>query len=309
MNPASLAVAYLAVAKWVTYLGLFGLTGATATRAVMMPLQTAAQALPPGVWPRLERRLYRVGVLSAAMVIVAAILRLYAQTYSVFGLDEPVTVELVRVIALESRWGTFWRPQIAVAVGVAATIGWAAVRPRPAWRATAVMVVLLWATLPLTGHAVTLGTHLPWFLQIGHGLAAAAWLGTLAVVLAVVAVATAEPGADAWVSAVIDRFSRLALWAVSIVLVTGGATAWLYVDALSQLRTTPWGLTLLAKIALVGATGAVGAYNWRRVRPRLGNAAGTRALVRSARVELALGVVLLMVTATLVHLAMPYELE
>lgn len=309
MSSVSLAVAYLAVAKWMTYLGLFGLTGATASRAVMIPLQTAAGILPPDVWPRLERRLYRVSVLSTVMLIAAAVARLYAQTYSVFGLDEPVTVELVRVIALESRWGTFWLPQIVVAAGAAVTVGWAAVRPRPGWRATAVMVTLLWATLPLTGHAATPGTHLPWVLQIGHGLAAAAWLGTLAVVLAVVAVATMEPGADAWVSAVVDRFSRLAVWAVSVVLVTGGATAWLYVDSLSQLRTTSWGLTLLAKIALVGATGAVGAYNWRRVRPRLGNAAGTRTLVRSARLELALGVVLLAVTAALVHLAVPYELE
>ncbi len=309
MSPASLAVAYLAVANWVTYLGLFGLTGATTARAVMSSLRPTARTLPTGVWPQLERRLYRVGVLSTVMLVAAAVARLYAQTYSVFGLDEPVTIELVRIIALESRWGTFWLPQVVVAAGAAVTIGWAAIRPRPGWRATAVMVVLLWVTLPLTGHAVTLGTYLPWLLQIGHGLAAAAWLGTLAVVLAVAAVATTEPGADAWVSAVIDRFSRLAVWAVSIVLVTGGATAWLYINSLSQLRTTSWGLTLLAKFVLVAATGAVGAYNWRRVRPQLGNAAGTRTLVRSARLELALGVVLLAITAVLVHLAMPYELE
>jgi putative copper export protein len=43
-----------------------------------------------------------------------------------------------------------------------------------------------------------------------------------------------------------------------------------------------------------------GAYNWRRMLPALGDEAGARQIRRTASIELAIGAVVLAVTATLV---------
>ena len=117
----------------------------------------------------------------------------------------------------------------------------------------------------------------------------------------VIRVAT-RASASSW-----GRFSPLAVAAVVTLAGSGVLTAVLYLDALAELWTTAWGRTLALKVGLFAATGAVGAYNWRRLTPRLGDAPGTAALLRSARLELALAIVLLAVTAVLVHLAMPGE--
>ena len=104
-----------------------------------------------------------------------------------------------------------------------------------------------------------------------------------------------------------NAFSPLAVAAVGTVLVTGAATAALYVDHLNQLWLTSYGLMLVGKVVLVCATGAVGAYNWRVVRPRLSTVSGGKTLMASARLELVLAGVVLAVTAVLVHLPMPHE--
>ena len=71
-------------------------------------------------------------------------------------------------------------------------------------------------------------------------------------------------------------------------MVTGTGTAALYLGGWSDLGTTPWGRALTVKVVLMLATGAVGAYNWRSLRPRLGTSGATGALLRSARLELLL---------------------
>jgi putative copper export protein len=49
----------------------------------------------------------------------------------------------------------------------------------------------------------------------------------------------------------------------------------------------------------------LGAFNWRRQRPLLGTEAGARALRRSAAAELAVAMVVLLVTSVLVTLPSP----
>ena len=308
MDGESLALVYLALAKWVSYLGLLGLTGAVATRVVILPRSDTGSA-DPTTLHRLEHRLSLAAALSAGGLLVGVVARLYAQTYSVFGLDEPVTLELVRVIGVDSRWGARWMPQAGAALASAGAVGWAAVRPRAGWRAVGVAVAAAWVTLPMTGHAMTFGTHLPWVVQIAHGAGAGLWIGGLAMVLACGRRLAGQPDGDRVLASLVTVFSPLAIGAVAVLLVTGGVTTWLSVDAIGQLWTTSWGGTLLLKVCAVAATGAVGAYNWRRLTPRLGDARGSRALRASASVEMALAIVVLAVTAVLVHLAMPHELE
>ena len=297
-----LGLAWLAASTWVSDVGLIGLTGAVACRPLLAAASPDVPALAAG---RPARVLVALAGASAAVLLLGSIARLYAQTWSVFGLDEPVTLELVRVVGVESRWGGRWQPQVGLAVLAAAGVAWWARQPRVGWWMAGVATAGAWVALPLTGHAMSAASRLPWVAQVAHGLGAGLWVGTLAAVVAVAFRLTRDPGGHRRIGVLVRRFSPLAIIAVAAVFVSGLLTAVLYLDAVSDLWTTAYGRTLLLKVGLFTGTGAAGACNWRRLTPRLGNDRGTRALLILARIELALAVALLAVTAVLVHLAMP----
>ena len=303
MDAESFALVLLAGAKWITYVGLVGFTGAVAVRCLP---STAVGGLRGGA---VERRLGVLAAGSASILLAGTAARLYAQTWSVFGLDEPVTLELVRVIGLESRWGGNWRPQAGFALLAMAAVAVSAWRPRAGWWIAALAVAGAWITLPMTGHAMSFESRLPWVAQVAHGIGAGAWIGALAVLVAIVSgLARERPGHGRAADLAIE-FSPVALTAVGVVVLSGALMAFLYLRAPADLWTTGYGRVLLLKIVLFLGTGAVGACNWRILLPRLGNEPGTRALLRSARLELVLAAGVLLVTAVLVHLAIPAEME
>ena len=252
----------------------------------------------------------RVSAASAGLLAASMLIRLYAQTYSVFGLDEPVTWDLLWLTGWESRWGSRWRPQALVAaVAVAVAIA-GVMRERPWGGLMAGPVVALAVVVPMTGHAMAHpgGVALAWSLQAGHGLAAGAWLGTLAALLMAFVALRRQAGvaSDEAIRAIVDAFSRLAIGAVALVLVTGVGSTLLSVHTLADLWRTQWGRVLALKVGLVLATGAVGAYNWWRLRPTLGSGEASGRLLRSGGVELGLAGLLLVVTSVLVHLPTPH---
>ena len=126
---------------------------------------------------------------------------------------------------------------------------------------------------------------------------------------AVVSGLARRPAGHGRAALLVDRFSPLAVAAVGTIALSGILTAALYLGTAADPWATGYGRVLLAKGVLFLATGAVGAYNWRRLTPRLGNPAGTRALLRSVRLELALAAGVLLATAVLAHLALPREME
>lgn len=303
MESESFALVLLAGAKWITYVGLVGLTGGVAVRRLT---STAVGDTSAGT---VVRHLDMLAAGSAAIFVVGTGARLYAQTWSVFGLDEPVTPELVRVIAMESRWGGNWRPQAGFAL-LALVAGAVSVwRPRTGWWIAALAVAGAWITLPMTGHAMSFESRLPWVAQVAHGIGAGAWIGALAVLAAVVSGLVREPSGHGRTAGLAIEFSPLARAAVGVIVLSGVLMSCLYLRAPADLWTTGYGRVLALKVFLFLVTGAVGAYNWRILLPRLGSDPGTRALLRSARLELVLAAGVLLVTAVLVHLAMPREME
>ena len=297
------ALTYLAGAKWVTYVGLIGLTGALVVRRLLVPVVAVYEEATV-----LERSLRNVVTYSACLVALSAAARLYAQTYSVFGLEEPITLELIRVVGLESRWGERWQPQAGLSLlTLAASISswWL---PSVGWRLVAGSTVLLWLVLPLTGHAMAFSTSVPWVVQSAHGLAVGLWVGSLFSIVVVSTSLVAMHDGPNRVADLIRRFSPLAVGAVSVIILTGLVTTWFYFDTVSQLRETLYGKTLLLKIGFVLVTAAFGAYNWRCLSPKLGSHGGTNRLRKSVRLEVTAALVVLLATAVLVHLAMPHEL-
>ncbi|MFN8125508.1 MAG: cytochrome c oxidase assembly protein [Candidatus Nanopelagicales bacterium] len=111
---------------------------------------------------------------------------------------------------------------------------------------------------PLMAHGTSLGDH-SLALAAGalHALAAAVWVGGL--VATTRHALRGDPGLDV----AIGRFSVLATGAVVVLVASGLANAYTRLEQPSELFTTPYGVLVLLKIALVAVI-AVVAWNTRR---------------------------------------------
>jgi copper transport protein len=255
---------------------------------------------------------WTVAAAAAAGLVLADFLRAYGQVRSFLDPMEPLTWEAARPVLFQTSWGRNWMAQLGIA-GLTVPIALLA-RRRPAMGlgllSTAALAVAV--TTPLTGHAVE---H-PWGRPLGLGLHAlhliggGVWLGTLfSMVVAGLRVvryysATASTEHQA-VARMVTAFSPAALAGAGLAVAAGSLLSYAYVGDLASLLGTSYGRTLLVKVSLLALTMALGAWNWRRVTPRLGSADATRLLKRSATVELLIGLLLIAATAVLVALPAP----
>jgi putative copper export protein len=143
-----------------------------------------------------------------------------------------------------------------------------------------------------------------------HRLAGGLWLGTLFVlVIAGLGVVLRDERArdrrGAIAAGMVNRFSPLALACGMTIVLTGLITAWLHLNPLSSLWTTPYGYALLVKLVLVAAVFALGAWNWKRQRPMLGSEDAAHAIRRSSKAELTAAALVLAASAVLVSLPSP----
>jgi copper transport protein len=148
-----------------------------------------------------------------------------------------------------------------------------------------------------------------------HVLAMSVWVAGLVLLLFVLPRATRRlepPDRTRLLAATLARFSPIALASVLAILATGLVQSWFQVEQLGNLIDTAFGRSALIKFGLlVGPLMALGAYNQRRLLPRLRAAAEGGAtpgrdgvlLRRSIRTEIALLAVVLGVTAALVSYA------
>ena len=195
-------------------------------------------------------------------------------------------------------------PGAWVALSVLALIGFilAAARQPIGWTLAAVGFVGAALREALVGHWGRLVNPI-------HLLAGGFWIGTLFVMLVagLGVVLTHERARDrrTMVVDMVNAFSPLALVSSGVLVLFGGITAWRHLKRFENLLTTPYGWTLIAKLSLVAVVFALGAWNWRRQRPRLGTDEGAHSIRRSARAELIAAGVVLAATAILVSLPAP----
>jgi putative copper export protein len=143
-----------------------------------------------------------------------------------------------------------------------------------------------------------------------HILAASTWLGTLLVLTLIGVHGVAKSGAGGvqrteLIRDLVNSFSPIALTAATIVAITGVTTAWLHLKRVSALYTTSYGIALIVKLVLVAIVVALGVWNWKRVRPSLGNEGSDLTIRRSATMELAVAALVLIATSVLVTLPSP----
>src|SRR5690606_34415997 len=134
-------------------------------------------------------------------------------------------------------------------------------------------------------------------------LAAAAWAGGLLLLWLAVRARRKRAADPVETGAIVARFSQVATVGILVVGAAGVALGWSEVRALDALTGTGYGLFLIAKVAVVAAIAAMGAYNHFRLVPAIqaGKArSGLTRLHTTLRVEALALVAVLALTSVLV---------
>jgi copper transport protein len=248
---------------------------------------------------------WTVATAAAVALLVAHLVRAYGQVRSFLEPSEPFTWEAARPILLQTTWGSGWLKQLAAAALAIPLAFLARRRPVPGLALLGTAALAVAVTSPLTGHAVE---H-PWGAGLGVGLHAlhllggGIWLGTLATMT--YAGLRQAGGEHDGVARMVTVFSPVALAGAGLAVVAGSLMSYAYIGDVAGLLGTPYGRTLIVKVGLLLSAMGLGAWNWRRLSPRLGDPAATRALTRSATVESLIGLLIVSVTAVLVALPAP----
>ena len=155
----------------------------------------------------------------------------------------------------------------------------------------------------LVGHVQRLMPNvLPCLLLCAHLLCAAFWLGALAPLWIV-----ARDGNCSQVAALASRFGRIALGVVVLLLCAGAGLLWTLIVSAAPFWSSDYGRMMAVKLFFVAALLGVAAVNRLSLTPRLlnGHDAAMGQFKRNVRAEIALGALILLVTATFTTLSGP----
>jgi copper transport protein len=254
----------------------------------------------------------------AALGIVAGAAGIVLQGATAGGTSFWAALDLSTVReVLGTRFGTVWGLRVADFALIAALVV-ALGGPRAALALPAAFLAI---TPALGGHATTqhpVALLAP--LDVIHVVAMSAWVGGLiALVVAVPTATRALEVADrtALLSGTLSRFSAVALASVAALIASGTIQAIVHLRSFGDFVHTAFGRAVLIKIIVLVALVGLGALNRRRSLPRLRAAAVSgatpgavgRVLRTTLRVEVALVIVVLGVTAALVSYAPPSALS
>lgn len=294
--------------RWLMYLALLGVIGATVFQGVVLRrVARRAVALDLAPRPGLESLTAGVGLVAAVMLLVTLPIRLVTQSLAMHEPGQAFQAEMISGMLAHTMWGWSWLAQLVL--GIAAVGLFRRARATQSWVPVRILVFLLAFTPAFSGHAIAAERFVALAVVSDglHVLGAASWLGTLAVMLIVGITAGLRSVEDQGVLAadLVISFSPVALVCAGLAGVTGVLSAWIHTGQLADLWSTAYGRVLLLKLGILTIVAASGAYNWRRVLPRLGDRVGAARVSKSASMEVLVAVLVLFVTAVLVALPTP----
>ncbi len=269
--------------RFLLYLDLMAIAGL---------LLCARRTAPAAVPQRLIALLAGIGV-----VVTAA--HFAASAAAMVGGDAALLdTEMLRFIALETRHGQGAAVRLLALGTLAVPVRSSRSAALPTMLGVVALASLAWSSHAGAGEGATGILHKA--SDILHLIAAAIWIGTLALLL--VSVARREPAIDDIVQA-LRRFATTGTAVVGVLIVTGVINLAMIADLTSpaDLMASPYGQTLAVKVALFLAMIAFAAANRWRFTPQLEQAAGrdTRAIRMSLSLELCLGIVVVLAVALL----------
>lgn len=301
------------------FAGLLLAIGAVASRELVLTRVSAPTW--PGALRRLTSRVATVGMVGAALALVAHVGRLWLQLLEVRLPDLPVSTDLLQTLVWRTTWGKLWLAQ-----GAATLVAWRAFAVarrdlRAAWLLATVGSVALALLTAFASHASGTGALAPLTVAADtvHLLAGGAWVGGLAALFAAAlwprsaptreALSGSAAADDAAIAALVPTlmraFSPMALGAAALLVLTGTLASWVHLRRPADLWLTSWGVALLAKLAFVVLALVLGAVNWRRMVPALGTPRSDARLRMTVWFELTAMAVVLLATAVLVALPLP----
>ncbi len=241
-----------------------------------------------------------LGLLAGGYEAVSAALQLGG-----WGLLDEVLFDTRIGLRLHTRWFAL--------IAAALLLAWFARRPTPEWarRSLAVFALVWLASTAAVSHGAALAAGGVWgaLFDALHLAAAAVWMGMLAALILVLwrGRAAADSHDSQWRAALVQRFSLFAAAAVPILLAAGLLNALIQVPDARGLVETDWGAAFIAKLVALLLLFAAAGLNAVVLRPRAagGGLRAERWFGPMMRIELALGVVVLIITAALTQLPSP----
>ncbi|PJF35443.1 MAG: hypothetical protein CUN49_10545 [Candidatus Thermofonsia Clade 1 bacterium] len=319
-----------AVWRAISLPALYALFGATLLySAVLLPAWRNPSYRAGKLPPRLMNRLTALAWIAVSIAALGTVLAVLQQSAALFAvpLEAVLRDNLWDVVLNGTTIGDTLRLRLILLVAIAAMLyGTRYLSERlpdfvtPLWMAIGGASASALFTFSMSSHAV--GSDL-WavpsvFVHWLHMLATGAWAGGLiglAVLLPVALAPLDESGRRAALSAALRRFAVLGVGAVLILSATGIYNSAIQIRQVNDYVTTPYGLILLAKYALVASMLLVALYHhlivgqdrlttrlrqrYAALRERWPN------LPRSLRLEALLGVLVLIATAFLASNAPP----
>ncbi len=244
---------------------------------------------------------------AAWAVLLGALVSLSAQTASMTGeAGDALRLPAIWDVASGTGFGKGVSARLILAAGFAAVLAGVAASP-----GRTILLTLLGAgvtaSFAWTGHGAGEDGAAGLLHQGGdvlHLLAAGAWLGALAVLVA--AVLTRSPDLEA-LHLGLNRFSAVGPAVVGVLILSGLVNSGFLVglSGVALLAISPYGLLLLAKLALFAVMLGLAWTNRRHLTPKLGAALGgtaageVRALRASLVIETLLGLGVLAAVAGL----------
>ncbi len=297
--------AYVA-ARWLTFAAMLSVIGAVAFQLlVLRPARLRAPAVA-GAFELAAEHAARLGYGAGLFLALAAGVRLLLQIEALGGGG----LEMATLVLFETTWGVAWFTHVSGALVAMSGFRMAMRGRTKAWAVAAAGALLIAIGASLSGHAAAAElTVLAVTADMVHVLAVSGWIGAL-LVLALVGIPTVyaedpRSGRFSGICALVFAFSPRALVMAGIATVTGVFGAWLHLPTLASLWSSDYGRMLIAKVFLVGLTAAIGAWNWKRMKPGLEAGDPPERLQRTAAAELAVSALVLLVTAILVALPTP----
>lgn len=295
------------VARAAAFLALLAVLGAVTFRLLVL---SRAGDLESSAREEIAYEIARRALLPTGVLLIATAAKLYLQNRMMSG-SAAADLAHMESMSMETHWGAAWRLQFGA--GIVALVGFAMAWRRIAagWIVAGLACVVLAGGVALSGHA---GAAPAWrtIAIVGdalHVLGASAWLGSLAWLLVVGLRATTLAAGDRTrrVAALVRAFSPVALVSAALVALSGLVSAWLRLGSIPALWSSAYGQVLLVKLLFLTGVIGTGFYNWRVVQPALGTDVATARFRRSASSELAIGAIVIVVTAVLVAMPTPVD--
>ncbi len=190
------------------------------------------------------------------------------------------SAELLWRYVTAAQSGKVWLARELYAVAL--TIGiWFVIRQEAGIHSARLLTLLalpLVASRSLTSHAVAVreNTVIVVSSDTLHLIATALWAGGLIALWRALRLTTGESSQPrAWIVALVNRFSRLALVSVALLGTTGLYQSWIHVGSFTTLVNTDYGKVLLLKSLLFSLMLSFGALNFFSTRKLLARAVGS----------------------------------